>query len=295
MLTLAALTLAAVAALAGQASQDASVTVAVLDVTTVPARNGLRMQVYALPYRGVDVRESVLIGLELEGFARTGSRRLQVSYALLDRDGLHAERTVAVPLTDATAAQAADEGVRVLTRLDVPSGTFDLRVTVEDMAEGRTITGTHRLEVPPYAFMGDAIGLSGVMLTSTGVDGVTHADPEEEHRMLPILLQPPAALREFSRNELVEVGVEIYTKDFEFDIGSQMSVFTRVFDAAGTMVYDTSDLATSETLTNGGWGYVHFALVPVRDLTPGDYVLQVGVTGFDTVPSTWRSVPFRVR
>lgn len=152
----------------------------------------------------------------------------------------------------------------------------------------------HPLVVDPFAAQADPIAVSGVMVTSSSVTGFTHADPNEEYRLQPILAQPPSARRQFSTSEKVEVLMEVYEVQSDPDLGGGMTVYTRVVDANGKVVFDTSDIGTSEAFTDGRWGYQHWQLVPVRQLTPGRYELQVGASSGDSSWSAWRSIPITI-
>jgi hypothetical protein len=169
-------------------------------------------------------------------------------------------------------------------------------VAVRDSQDGRTVSATHDLEVPAYGAAAPAIAVSSVMVTSSAVGGFTHADPNEEYRLQPILGQPPSARRQFTRDEKVEVLAEVYELPPDNDLGGSMTVWTRIRrgGADGPIVFDTSDIGASETFSDGRWGYQHWQLVPVRDLAPGDYVLQVGAQASDGMNEAWRSVPITI-
>ena len=272
------------------------------DVTSSDGRltGGLSLDVYAAPYLGTGGFESLLVGTEIRGLTATaasegsGARRLQIVYSSAPGSASIPEHSVTVPLGDPAQGAAPDGVVRVLARLALPPGRFRVLVTVRDSQDNRTGSVVHDVDVPPFAAQLDAIAISGVMLTSSGVTGFTHADLQEEYRLQPILLQPPAARRRFSRSEKVEVLAEVYERDPETDLGGQMTIVTRVVDAAGEMVFDSSDIGASELFSDGRWGYQHWQLVPVRDFAPGDYELQIGAYSSDGSSSAWRSIPITV-
>ena len=265
------------------------------DVTRSAAAGALSLDVHAAAYRGVDTNESVLIAAEIRGLAAGGrrGRRLEVSYAF-EGEGMPAGTTT-VALDNAPPAAEPDSVVRVLRRFPVPPGPQRVRVTVRDSHDGRSAAAIHAIDVPPYAAQSESIAVSHVLLTSSVVDGFTHAAEDEEFRLMPILAQPPTGRREFSRSEKLEVLAEIYEVAPDIDLGGNMTVWTRVRDAEGKIVFDTSDIGASETLSGGRWGYQHWQLVPVRDLAPGHYIVQVGATASDGSGEAWRSVPITVR
>ena len=265
------------------------------DITSSGAAAAFRLDVWAAAYRGTDANESVLVGAEIRGLApnRRGGRRLEVTYAF-EGEGMP-RGTTPVPLDEAQPRPAPDSVVRVLERFAVPPGSHRVRVTVRDTQEGSTASMVHAIDVPAYGAALETIAISQVMLTTSAVDGFTHAPEGEEYRLMPILAQPPTARRVFSRAEKLEVLAEIYELAPDFDLGGNMTVWTRVRDAGGSIVFDTSDLGASETFSDGRWGYQHWQLVPVRDLAPGDNIVQVGAASSDGSAEAWRSVPITIR
>jgi hypothetical protein len=265
------------------------------DVTSVTAAgtNPLRMDVYAASYRGSDTGESVLVGAEIRGVTRN-ARRIEVTYAF-EGEGMPSRATI-VALDEARPRPDPATVVRVLERFPVPAGSHRVRLTVRDPQDGRTVSAVHAIEVPPYGAQLETIAVSHVMLTASSAGGFTHAAPAEEYQLLPILAQPPTARREFLRSEKLEVLAEVYdVAPQDVDFGGNMTVWTRVRDAAGTIVFDTSDIGASEIFTDGRWGYQHWQLVPIRDLAPGTYLVQVGAMSSDGSAEAWRSVPITIR
>lgn len=187
-----------------------------------------------------------------------------------------------------------DEGVRVLTRPTFAPGQYQLRITASDSSTGLVGSAVHDFEVPGFVEP-SPIAMSGLALTSSDTGGVTHAEVEDDHRLLPILAQPPSARREFSQAERLEVHAEFYERPLEFEFDQQIDVVTRVLAPDGRLVWDTRDIGQSEMLPRGHFGYAHSALVPIGTLAPGRYVLQVGAETQYGIPAfVSRSVAFTV-
>jgi len=224
-------------------------------------------------------------------------RGLEVRYAVSGGPSAVPEQSVVVPLDDEAAlSRARREGVRVLTRLTIGPGRYQLRVTARDIGSQRAGTVVHDLDVPQLASPAP-ISVSGLVLTSSSVGGLTHADVEDDHRVLPILGQPPSARRAFSQGEKVEVHAEFYEELMtEPEFEQQINVITRVRSAGGDVMWEIKENGTSEALAGGRFGYVHSMLLPVSTLAPGKYVVEVGAETLYGVPGyVSRSVPFTIR
>ncbi|MBI4266125.1 MAG: hypothetical protein HY657_17255 [Acidobacteria bacterium] len=271
------------------------------DVTTTDPRpnGGLTLAVFAAPYQGTGSLASVLLGAELHGLpgrpAGAGARRLELRYAVTGGPSRIPDRTVSVSLTDTAAGgPELERGVRVLTRLSMPPGTYGVRVTARDTGSSRSVSAVHDVEVidlRPFS-----IAMSGLVLTSSAVEGYTHVESDED-RVLPILLRPPAARRRFAQSERLEVQAEIYEQwangEAEFD--QQINVVTRLRALDGRVLWETSDLGTSEALSGDRFGYIHSTLVPIRDVPPGQYIVQVGAETMYGVPTfVSREVPITI-
>ena len=249
------------------------------------------ISVFSAAYQATFTHDTVVVGAEIHG----SGDRLEIRYAIISGPSPVTERTIVVPLEDdAVRAKARREGVRVLTQLTLAPGRYQLRVTTSSLGSQATGTVVHDIEVPQLATA--ALNMSGLALTSSSVDGHTHAEVEDDHRMLPILGQPPTARREFSQAEKVEVHAEFYEiqqPEFEFD--QQINVITRMRSASGDVVWELKENGTSEALSGGRFGYVHSMLIPVSTLPPGQYVVEVGAETLYGAPGyVSRFVPIRI-
>ena len=268
------------------------------DVTTGSSPDGsLGLSLFAVPYLGAAPGASVLVGAEVSGLSRAASnagRRLELRYEVVAGTAAVQDQQLVVDLSAVTPA-VLDEGVRSLTRFALAPGMHTVRLTVRDGADSRTGTLTHPIDVPDLFTSTSTIGASGMAVAVSPPRGTTHADADEEHRRLPIVLAPPTTRRTFSQGELVEVHVEFYDWQDEFDVEQGMTIATRVRSADGTIVYSSEDTGGSEALTSGRYGYAHSALIPVRRLAPATYAVEVQATSLsgDQGPVT-RAVPITI-
>lgn len=248
--------------------------------------------VFTAAYQATATHDTVLVGTEVQG---TGEM-VEIRYAVSGGPSTLPERTVTVSLDNEAARDLARrDGVRVLTALTLAPGQYQLRITVRSGDNQSPRTVTRDLEVPSVANP-SPISMSDVVFTSSTVGGFTHADVDDDHRMLPILAQPPSARREFSRTEKVEVAAEFYEQQLvELEFGQEINVITRVRSASGDLVWELKENGTSEALSGGRFGYAHSTLVPVSTLAPGNYTVEVGAeTLYDMPGYVSRRVPFTV-
>jgi hypothetical protein len=272
------------------------------DVTTVDERSsgGLSLSLFAAPYMGKDITASVLIGAEVHGLsdlpiAAAGSpRNLELRYSLAPASEALPERTVQVPLTgEMVGRQHITNGVRLLVRFALAPGTYGVRVTAVDTAGGRSVTAGHSLDVTDLR--PNPITVSGMLLSSSAVAGFTYTDVDAD-RMLPSVGLPPTARREFSPAEKLEAHAEFYELfPDSCDFDQQINVTTRLRSMDGTVLWETTDLGTSEALDDGRFGYAHSQLVPIRDLAPGQYIVEIGAeTLYDVRAYVSRSAPITI-
>jgi hypothetical protein len=269
------------------------------DVTTTSASGGLGLTVFSATYLRSPTATSVLVGVEIQGLAPTtakpaGASR-QVELHVRDGEASTAfEHSVDVPLSDSlTATRASLDVLRILARMSLTPGRHALRVVAHDTGDGSTASIVHNIEVPTLV---DApMTMSNLVLASSTVGGVTHAEVEEDGS-LPILGRPPTGRRRFRLGEQVEVNAEIYdavSNTAPGDDFDSLSIATSILSADGRVVYEHSDVGTSEPLESGVYGYRHYTLVPINALTPGPYVVRVAAL-LNGVEMASRSVPITI-
>ena len=221
----------------------------------------LQLTVFSAAFHDVPGEASVLVGAEVHRPAADGA--VHVSFSVAGEG--EPRRTMQI--------DGSGDPARVLARLKLPPGRHQLTIVARDIVSGARTTATHDTDVPDLATAPLTAG--GLLLASSMPRGVTHADADED-RALPIVLQPPTARREFSRDEQVEVQVELY--QHRSDIDQVMNVITRVRRPSGDVVWESTDLGESDTLPGGRFGYTHSTLLPIRDLAPGGYIVEVSAT-----------------
>jgi hypothetical protein len=260
--------------------------------------SGLGLAVFAAPFRGKGRTSSVLVGVELDNLAlarQDASGRLRdeveltaVVTGLADFKGGRVDH-VHVRVTPETARRTGG-AVRVLHRLDLPPGKYQLRVAAKDGNSGRVGSVAYDLEVPDLTNKKTPLVLSGIVLTSTRAIELTTTGDREP--LVAVLGAAPAARREFSRDDELVVFAEVYDTD---KTPHRTIVTTRVLDLTGRTAFELIDPVPG--ILQGGrnevWG--HRARLRLGDLRPGRYVLQLEARS-QTAPEriVTREIPFTV-
>jgi hypothetical protein len=242
---------------------------------------GLKMSVFAAPFRGSGSNASVAVVLHTDGKALKFTERdgrfddnLELSIIAVDHQGRIKNATrqkVNMPLRPQSRNTVVTSGVRTVARIDLPAGRYQLRVGVLD--EGSQTAGSvyYDLEVPD--FDGGALSMSGVVLTSTLASvgpGVGLAADDELRKALP---GPPAVTRQFRADEELALLAEVY--DNQAATPHKVAIATTLRTDDGREVFRIADDRSSSELQGKRGGYGYTARVPLKGLAPGLYVLKV--------------------
>jgi hypothetical protein len=252
----------------------------------------LPFRVFAAPFRAAGSNGSVLLAIEIDGaslrFRQSDGRfneKLEVSIIAADekvRVRGEDRQEFDLKLQPDTYERVRRTGVRLLSRLTMPPGRYQIHVGAYETTGGSTGTVPYDVEVPDSAKAG--FGLSGILLTSSNDLFVT-ANPD------PLLKEAlpgsPTASRRFTTGETLSAYVEAY--DAPRPAGTVALVVT-VRDATdGRKVFGSSDRrdAKSADRVNG-----FRADIPLKGWSPGHYVLEVEATSGAAVSR--RSIPFEI-
>ena len=232
---------------------------------------------HAIPFESRDDRFNNKVEFSIVAADHTG--RVRDS----DRQELN------LKLKQETRERVTSAGMRVLSRLELPAGRYQIRVGVHESVGGAVATVPYDLEVPDYSQT--PFALSGLTLTSSAAGSLMTPTPDD--RVKAIFLVPPVATRTFGRDEILGVFVELYDSatqashavDFTTTVTS-LDDLTPQFSAQDTRHIDAAPgLRTHGFRTDG----------PLRDLTPGRYLLRVEATSRLDERTVARQVPFEVR
>lgn len=255
--------------------------------------SGMAMRVFAAPFKGTAPNTSVILGIELRGrdLVFAGKDRVELSYLAVDALGkIRAGDTdffTFASLPADTRARVEQNGLRILNRLDLPSGRYQFRVATRNSANGALGALSYDLEVPDFNKL--PFSISGLLLTSkTGTATLTARADEQLKNLMPA---PPVSLRTFPQNDEVVVFAEIY--DRRGNAPHTVDIATTVRSNEGTIVFEDSDERSSIELQGPSGGYGHTVRVPMNKFEPGRYVLTVEARS-RLGHAASRQVPFEV-
>jgi VWFA-related protein len=236
--------------------------------------SGLGLRIFAAPFKGAAPNASVLLGVEIVGsdLSLTQNGRVELSYLAVDAKGkTFGAKTDAVTLNlrPETKERVASSGLRMLNRLDLPPGRYQLRVASHDVGGGTVGSVLYDLEIPDYAKL--PFSMSGLLITSlSGASMVTPKGDEQTQKLLPA---PPIAQRTFPENDEIALFTEIY------DDGTapphKVDIVTSIRSDEGRVFFKNEEERDSKELEGKRGGYGYTARVPLTGLTPGPYVLTV--------------------
>jgi VWFA-related protein len=257
----------------------------------------LPVRVFAASLRGSDPLASMLIALEIDGAALRFAQRdgrfndtIEVSIVAADeRARVHGtdRQSFEMNLLPSTHDRIRQGGIRLLSRLNVPAGRYQVRVGVHEATGGALSTVPIDLEVPEYSKAPFAV--SQLLLSSSAAAAYSTANPDPE--LNDLLGGPPVATRTFSRRDTLTWFAEVYDNAGRGD--REVAVATSIRGAAdGRMVFQARDRRVARPSDRArGQGFTStFAL---QDVAPGHYVLRVEAAAGSSTAA--RDVPFEVR
>ena len=152
--------------------------------------SGLTMHVFAAPFKGVAPNASVLFGVELRGrdMKVEPNSKILLSYLAIDANGkIKGGNTDTLTLTNLkpeSKARIEQTGLRMLNRMELPPGKYQLRIAAHDPAGGNVGSVQYDLEVPDYAKA--PFSMSGLVVTSAAGAALPTVKADEQLKpMLP--------------------------------------------------------------------------------------------------------------
>jgi VWFA-related protein len=237
--------------------------------------SGLTMHVFAAPFRGEGPNASVLLGVDAVGANLNLSEKntLELSYMALDTkrkiSAGNSDR-LNMNLKEETKSRARQTGLRILNRMDLAPGRYQLRVASHDSGGGAVGSVTWDLEVPD--FNKDPLTMSGVVLTS--VTSSTWPTGKADEHMRKVLPAQPTALRAFPQNDEIALFAEVY--DNRVLTPHQVEIVATLMSNEGRVLFKTQEERSSIEIAGGSRGaFGYTARIPLRDVPPGNYVLSV--------------------
>jgi VWFA-related protein len=256
------------------------------------------LRVFGAPFKGTGRNGSVLLALEIDGSAlkfeeRAGryNEKLEISIVAPDEKAKVQggdRQQFDLSLMPDTYQRVSRTGVRLLSRLEVPPGRYQIRVGAHESTGGTLAMVPYDLEVPDYANV--PLGLSGVVVTSTQAD--YYVTPNPDPQLKEVLASPPVVSRRFTSAETLTTFVEVYNRSSEQ--AHTLTLATSVLDGQdGRPVFQTKDSreaqAGSKLRTDG-----FTATIPLKDFRPGTYVLRVEASSSGDKAVAFRELLFEV-
>jgi len=260
--------------------------------------SGLRMAVFAAPLKGPGAKAAIGVVTQFPArqfaFAEKGGKfadRLEMSYVAINKQGKLTDGKrdfVDLSLKPETHQRVQESGFRVLTRLELPPGTYQLRVAAK---AGSTGTGSVHYDLVVPDFSKEPLAMSGILVTSRSSGGVPTAGTIPD--IGDALPAPPTTTRVFSADDELAVLAEIYdnqgAQPHSVDITTTLKAEGRV------QVFANSEQRSSKELGGARGGYGYTTRIPLKDLAPGLYVLAVQARStLGGTPAVSREVQIRI-
>jgi VWFA-related protein len=262
-------------------------------------KTGLPLRVTAMPHKGSGKTTDLEILIETGGkdllFKQTGetfNNRLSLSIGIFNKDGksIAAERPdVDLNLRPETHARVVQNGVRVLRRLSVPPGRYQLRVAAQDNAKVKQGSAHFDLDVPDFSKA--PLAMSGLALASTADRSVASGPDLTLGGGLP---GAPSALREFPVGSEIAAYVEVY--DNQPTPTHRLDISTTVRADDGRVVFTNSTERSSEELKGAPGSFGYSVRIPMTGWAPGLHVLTIEAKSrLSNVSAVSRVVQFQVK
>jgi hypothetical protein len=272
-------------------------TVALQQVLDAPLpMGGLPMTVFASPFKAATPgKASVAVtvqvmGTDLKFEEKSGifEDDLEIVTVAFDQHGkVHTadRQSIELKLKPQTHDVVSKSGFRVISRIEVPPGRYQVRVGAREISTNRMGSVHYDLDVPDYAKT--PLAMSGVTLSSKRAAALPTARPDEKLQSL--LGGPPTTARAFAAGDTLTAYVELYGSAATT---GRVDLETRVVGPQDKVVFRSRDEINASELQAAG--YSHKVDVPLG-VPAGSYVLRIEATPrVDKASPLVREVPFYV-
>jgi VWFA-related protein len=258
--------------------------------------SGLALTATAAAFRGVAPNAAVAVTVEATGreiqFSKKGGRfEGAVDFSILAVDGQGQVRarehsTLAIELSPDAYNRMTDHGLRILTRMDLPSGRYQLRVAARETTGGLLGTVFHELDVPDFG--ASPLVMSGLLLASNASNAIPTIRADQLKGIVPAL---PSTLRAFTAEDELIVFAEVYDRA---TAPHRVDTTATVRAEDGRVMFQHHQESSSGGRdAAGGFGYV--ARIRLNGMAPGSYVLSVeAVSRLTDGGRATRQIPFRI-
>ncbi len=235
---------------------------------------GVGMRIFAAPFKGSAPNASVLLGVELLGrnLALAQDGKVELSYMAVDASGktrAGSTDSLTTNLRPDTRTRVQQTGFRMLNRMDLPPGKYHLRVASRDAVGAISGSVTYDFDVPDFTKA--PISMSGILMTS--MSGSAMVTAKNDDTLKGVLPAPPIAARHFPQNDEIALFAEIY--DNQKGPAHRVDITTTIQSDDGRVLFKAEDERNSSELQGAKGGYGYSLRIPLNDVVPGDYVLNV--------------------
>jgi VWFA-related protein len=236
--------------------------------------SGLGMKVFASAFKGTAPNASVLLGVELRGrdITTDANSSLELAAFAVDVKGkvkASTRETLSMNLKPETKTRVEQSGIRLLSRLNMPAGRYQIRIGAHDQSGGALGSVLYDLEVPD--FDKPTLAMSGLVLTSAASSQIPTARPDADLRQ--VLPGPPVATRTFAQNDQMAFFTDIYDNDTSnvhtVDITSTLTA------DEGRVVFKHAEERSTADLAGKKGGFGYGSAINLSEYPPGLYVLKV--------------------
>ena len=262
--------------------------------------NGLGLTTFAAPFTGPGGKSSVAVVVEFDPerlkFVEqngTFNESIELHMLAIDATGKMQDggRTlVPLRLTASSHQAVTANGFRVIRRLTIPPGRYQIRIGAKEVNGGGVGTVTQALDVPDFSK--SPLQLSGIAMTSVSAGRMLTANPDEQLKA--VLPAPPTAIRDFPRNDTLALFAEVY--DNQSSAPHRVAITSSILAEDGRVMFTASDERSSDELQGKKGGYGYTREIPLGQFAPGRYVLRVEArTTLANGETASREVELRVR
>jgi hypothetical protein len=232
------------------------------------------MSVSVAPFKGKAPNASVFFATEFRGadVALTPSSTFEFSYVAVDPSGkVRAGNNDRITwnLRPESKTLIETSGFRLLNRIDLPPGRYQMRIGAHDQGSGSIGSVSYDVDVPD--FYKESFSMSGIVLTSLSTDAMATVRQDEEIKA--VLPASPVAERSFPQNGEIALYAEVY--DNSGDAPHTVDLLTTVTSDDGKVMFKTEEERASSEIGGGRGGYGYSPRVPLSGIPPGSYVLTV--------------------
>ena len=236
--------------------------------------SGLAMKVFAAPFKGVAPNASVLLGVELRGrdLSTAANSGVELAVFAVDVKGkmkASSRDSLSLNLKPETRTRVEQTGIRLLSRMNIPPGRYQLRVAAHDLAGGALGSVLYDLEVPDFEKA--LLAMSGLVLTSASSGLEPTAKPDADLRQ--VLPGPPAAARSFAQNDQIAFFADVYDNDLS--AVHTLDITTTLTSDEGRVVFKNAEERSTADLAGKRGGFGYGTTMSLKDYAPGLYVLKV--------------------